>query len=307
MNSPSNFQCGYIAIVGLPNVGKSTLLNRFLNCKLSAVSSKPQTTYDNVLGILNESSRQMIFVDTPGWLHPHDSFRSCMKKAILRTISEDADIILWLIDPQNYSKEDLKFAEVLKKAQIPVVLGINKVDLAYDKENMARMFGQLKEGLGEGTKVHLLSAKTGMGVANLKKELEAMLPAAPAFFPTDQITDRWERFYVAQIIRENIFHMFSEEIPHASFVSIDEFRERPGQKDFVKAIIYVETAGQKRIVVGKGGTAIKSLGEKSRGEMEAQLGRAFYLELTVKVHKNWREDNVFLRNRLRPEMTETSS
>jgi len=290
----SSFKSGFVAIVGLPNVGKSTLLNAILNWKLSAVSSKPQTTFDNVLGILNDENLQLVFVDTPGWLTPFDSFQAGMKKAVLRAVSEDADLILWLVDPRQFGAVDRSFAEVLKKSGRPVVVALNKIDLVGDKQLIAKVGDELSGIFGPDLKVYAISAKTREGLAPLKKELIIKVPFSSPYFPTDQITDRWERFLVAEIIRENIFESFEEEVPHASFVAVEEFKERPGQKDFISATIYVETGGQKRILIGKSGSAIKSLGEKSREGIERQLGRPVYLELSVKVHPKWREDNVFI-------------
>lgn len=292
------FKSGYVAIIGWPNVGKSTLLNAFLGAKLSIVSTRPQTTREAILGILNEPQLQMVFVDTPGWLSPQDNFQAFMKRAIMRTVYDDADILVWLLEPKPFMPEDAAFAETLKKTKIPVIVAINKVDMAKSPADLDKLEKEIRQVLGEEAPVVRISAKTGQGVWDLKGMLQARLPESPPYFPTDQITDRWERFYVAELIREQIFKKFQQEVPHACAVVIEDFVEKHGRKDVIKASLVVETEGQKQIVVGKAGSAIRDLGQAARTEIEAQLGRPVYLEMVVKIRKHWRQDTEFLKSLL---------
>ncbi len=290
-----SFRSGYVSVIGWPNVGKSTLVNTFLGAKLSIVSPRPQTTRESILGILNEPDFQMIFVDTPGWLEPKDSYQSFMKRAIVRSMYDDADEIVWLLEPKPFTAEDAAFADKLQKTTKPVIVAVNKMDLAGSQPHFEKIRAELTDRWGNDATVLGISAKNGVGLLELKGALSSRLPIAPAFFPTDQITDRWERFYVAELIREQIFKHYKEEVPHACLVTVEEFVEKPGRKDVIRANIIVETDGQKKIVIGSHAAAIKSLGQASRKEIEAQLGRPVFLELNVKVHKNWRNDAGFLK------------
>jgi GTPase len=287
----STFRSGYVAIVGWPNVGKSTLINAIVGFKLSIVSPKAQTTRDSILGIHNEKDVQMIFVDTPGWLKPIDDYQSTMKRAIMRSVYDDADVLVWLIEPKISSDEEKLFGDTLKKTGKPLIVVINKTDMAGGSATTAEKWA--KETLN--VPVHLISARTGAGVKNLRQTLQKLLPLSAPYFPTDQITDRWERFYVEELIREKIFEIHNQEIPHACAVVLEEFVEKPGRKDLVKVNLFVETDGQKKILIGKNGIGIRFLGEKSRIEIEKQLGRPIFLELLVKVKKNWRKDSLFLK------------
>lgn len=293
--SSSEFRCGYVAIVGWPNVGKSTLLNTFLKVKLSIVSPKPQTTRDAILGILNGPGRQLIFVDTPGWLNPKDMFQSFMKREIVRAIYDDADLILWLLDPQPPTPEQLGFGEGLLKLQKHLFVVVNKADVISDPQLIPRIKEILDSKLKGDYFYGPISTKTKMGIHELEERLSEKLPCSPPFFPTDQITDRWERFYVAELIRQQIFSLFHEEVPHSSFVHIEDYVEIEGRKDHIKALIYVETEGQKGILIGDRGRAIKALGQKSRQDIEQGLGRPVFLELVVKVKPRWRNDPEFIK------------
>lgn len=296
MNNPApGFKSGYISLVGWPNVGKSTLLNALLGAKLSIVSPKSQTTRDATLGILNAPNLQAIFVDTPGWLKPQDTFQSFMKRAVVRSIFDDADALAWVVDPRRLTDDEATFGANLLKANKPVCAVVNKVDRGEPKEGWGAIESQLKGILGADTKVVRVSAKTGEGLDALKALFTRLLPESPPYFPTDQMTDRWERFYVAELIREQIFTLYQQEVPHASAVLVEEFVETPGRKDHIKAVVYVETEGQLGIIVGKQGAGVKNLGERARAEIEARLDRPVHLQLTVKVRKSWRKDSEFLK------------
>jgi len=294
MNNPP-LRSGYVAIVGLPNVGKSTLLNRILNYNLSIVSPKPQTTLHSILGIFNEHDSQMIFLDTPGWLQPKEAVQVHMKRIILRVLQEDADLILWVLEPRPLTPEEWEFGLMLKKSERPLFVAVNKMDLVKNSAIIKEIETQLARNLDYPFEFHGVSSLTGQGLGKLKENLKNQLPSSPAYFPPDQITDRWERFYVGEWIREALFKLYQQEIPHAAAVLVEEFQERPQQKDRIEAVIYLEKESQKGIMIGRGGKAIKKLGETSRKVIEKQLGRPVYLDLRVKVHKNWRNDPQFLK------------
>ncbi|MBV9080239.1 MAG: GTPase Era [Elusimicrobia bacterium] len=289
------FRSGFISLVGWPNVGKSTLLNALLGTKLSIVSPRPQTTRDSILGILNEPGAQMVFVDTPGWLNPQDTYQAFMKRAVVRSIYDDADLLVWMVEPRPLGEEEKKFGGMLRKPGKPVCVVVNKIDTGEPSQGWAAMETEIKTVVGETAPVLRVSARKGLGIDTLKSTLRALLPEVPAYFPNDQLTDRWERFFVAELIREQIFQHFQQEVPHAAAVAVQDFVERPGAKDHIKAVIFVETEGQKGIMVGKSGEAIKKLGQTSRQEIEARLGRPVFLELTVKLRKDWRKDPEFLK------------
>lgn len=289
------FRSGYVSIIGWPNVGKSTLLNSLLGTKLSIVSSRPQTTRESIVGILNEPELQIVFVDTPGWLAPNDAFQSFMKRAIVRSMYDDADVLMWLMEPKPFTPEDAAFAEKLRQANKPVIVAINKMDLAGANVHAAAIKTEIGKIFGNTAMVYNVSGKTKMGLTELKGALISRMPEGQPFFPVDQLTDRWERFYVAELIREQIFQKYQDEVPHACLVQIEEFVEKPGRKDLIKATIVVETEGQKKILIGHHAFAIKALGQAARKEIEAQIGRPVFLELVVKVRKNWRQDGAFLK------------
>jgi GTP-binding protein Era len=292
---PSAFRSGYVAIVGWPNVGKSSLLNCFLGAKLSIVSPKPQTTRESVLGIWNEPGVQMIFLDTPGWLKPADAYQVNMKRAIMRSLHDDADVVLWLIEAGPFTDEHRHFGQTLGRTEKPLVVAVNKADALPGKEIFGILEAGLKEFIGREFSFVPVSAKTGQGVSVLKSMLKSLLPAGHPFYPIDQMTDRWERFYVAELIRENLFKLYRDEVPHACAVVIDAFEENSGRKDRIKALINVESEGQQRILIGDKGRAIKELGQSARMAIEQMLGRPVYLELAVKVRKNWRRDANFVK------------
>ncbi len=285
-----------MAIIGWPNVGKSTLLNSILGFKLSIVTPKAQTTRESIAGILNSDKSQLVFLDTPGWLKPNDTLQTFMKKSIMRSLYDDADAVVWLIDPKPLEEEQKAFGETLLRSNKPLIVAINKVD-TVTKEISEEVRATLPAGF-EKLPFIRLAAKNGSGVPELIDHLKGLMPPSPPYFPTDQITDRWERFYVTELIRERIFGLFKEEVPHAAAVVIDEFVEKEGHKDLIKAIIYVETEGQKRILIGEKGRSIKQIGQGAREEIEERLGRPIFLELNVKIHKNWRKDPEFIKSNL---------
>lgn len=283
-------KAGYITIIGEPNVGKSTLLNRLLQVKLSIVSSKPQTTRNRLLGILTQNVHQCYFLDTPGMLEPHCELQSKMVQQITRAL-EDADIVLWLVDPW-FAPDHVAQEFTRHFNSKPTVCAINKIDLA-PKIGLLALIDQLKKyPLKE---IVPISARTGDGVDRLKKILFSLLPEGPFLYPAEDMSDSPERFFAAEIIREKVFERFRKEIPYATAVRVNEFKERQHGKDYIKAVIYVERRSQKAIIIGKNGKALKRVGESARREIERFLGRPVYLELWVKVKEGWRKNKKFLK------------
>ncbi|MDD4005386.1 MAG: GTPase Era [Elusimicrobiaceae bacterium] len=280
-------KAGFVAITGLPNVGKSSLLNFLAGGKLSIISTKPQTTRQNITAIVEDGAAQGVFVDTPGFLNPEYGLQRTMVRNVRQACDDDSDIILFVTEPRPPLPEELKLAELVARCDRPVYLAVNKTDTASNKS--------AAESAVEGLKPHLkiagtffVSAKTGAGLKNLRRTLLDALPPHPHYFPDGQWTDRWERFYAAEFIREQIFHLFSEEIPYSCAVEIEEFHERRNGPDHIRAVIHVERDTQKGIIVGKGGKMIKQLRENSTPEIEKFLGRPVRLELFVKHTPDWR-------------------
>jgi GTP-binding protein Era len=283
-------KAGYVAIIGKPNVGKSTLLNRLLGMKISAVTPKAQTTRNRILGILTEGGNQACFIDTPGIINPEYELQEFMIKQI-KTAVADADVLIYMTDPRL--KDTASCAEYLRPIKaIPRIIVINKIDLV-SKTDLLPLIKDLKTtGASE---IIPLSALNGEGVDDLKRTIFTYLPEGDFLYPEDDVSDAPERFFVADLIREKIFEVFKKEIPYASCVLIDEFKEREKGKDYVRAIIYVERQSQKAIIIGKNGAALKNIGEKARREIEKFLGKPVFLELWVKVKEKWRKNKRFLK------------
>ena len=289
---------GYVAILGLPNSGKSTLLNALLGQKLSITTAKPQTTRKRILGILSEENYQIIFLDTPGILSPSYLLQEKMMEEVKSSL-DDADVIVLIIDVkedplaqtllnQTFVKEDIF------KSKKPKFLVLNKVDLVtQDRVNDLIKQFESKKIFEE---VIPISATHNFNVQRVQEEIIRFLPEGPKLFPDDQVTDESERFFVSEIIREKIFEIYRDEIPYSCEVLIVEFKERETSKHFISAEIVVERDSQKAIIIGKGGTAIKKLGEVSRKSIEEFLQREVFLELRVKVRKKWRSDENLLKS-----------
>ena len=289
---------GFVVILGLPNSGKSTLLNVLLGQKLSIITSKPQTTRKRILGILSEENHQIIFLDTPGILTPSYLLQEKMMDYV-KTSLDDADVIILMVDVQ----ED-PFGEILSnqvfvkesalKSKKPKLLVINKVDLiTQDKVNEIISHFESKNIFQE---VIPISATLNFNILRLKEEIIRLLPEGSKLFPDDQLTDANERFFVSEIIREKILELYHDEVPYCCEVLIIDFREREEKKDFISAEIIVERDSQKAIIIGKAGTAIKKLGQVARNSIEEFLRREVFLELHVKVRKKWRSDENLLKN-----------
>jgi GTP-binding protein Era len=291
-----NFRAGYVAIIGEPNVGKSTLMNGLLEQKISIVTSKPQTTRHKILGILTQRDYQIVFLDTPGLLIPKYLLHEAMME-FARSAIEDADIVLFMIDardPKADASVDRNAAfRALKDLTKPVSLIINKVDLV-DKKNLLPVidFYSKKYPFKE---IFPISALKRDGLSDLLGSIVTQLPLHPPYYPDDAVSDQSERFFVAEIVREKIFEKFREEIPYSTTVEIVEFREAEGKKDFISAEVYVERDSQKQIVIGRGGAALKEIGQSAREDIEAFLERPVFLELHVKVREKWRNSEAWLR------------
>jgi GTP-binding protein Era len=290
----SQFKSGFISLIGRPNVGKSTLLNLLLGEKIAIISAKPQTTRNRILGIKNHPDGQIVFWDTPGIHRARSRLNQSMVKAALATYKE-VDGICFIIEANRpFDDENDFILETLKKVEKPVLLVINKVDLipkpdllpTMDEYSRLRSFEQIIP----------ISALLGEGVEVLVAEMLKILPAGPRLFPEEMITDLPERFLAAELIREKVFLRTREEVPYATAVVVEEFKERE-EKNLVviKATIQVERESQKGILIGEKGRMLKEIGRQAREEIEALLGAKVFLELWVKVEKNWREDPAALR------------
>lgn len=283
---------GYVAILGKPNAGKSTLLNAFLGEKLSITTSKPQTTRKRITGILSEEDYQIIFLDTPGILKPDYLLQEKMLEYVVQSIRE-ADILLVMLDIASDPDGSKTLAdEVVNKAlanpRSKKILVINKADLSNDKA-LDSLFEKM-EKLGQFDRIYPVSAMYRFNIDTLLKAILEFLPVHPKYFPDDRLSDENERFFVSEIIREKILEHYQEEIPYSVEVVIEDFKEREGRKDFIQASIIVERESQKPIIIGKQGNAIKELGQSSREAIESFLQRPVYLELRVKVREKWRSD-----------------
>jgi len=283
-------KCGYVTIVGEPNVGKSTLLNRLINTKLAVVSKKPQTTRNKILGILTEADYQCLFLDTPGIFEPTYELQERMVTAVREAI-QDADILIWVVDPFfKPERFSVKFRDFFNGKILFIT--INKIDL-IKKSELLPLIEKLKVYNVE--EIFPISALNGDGVDDLKKVIFEKLPEGPFLYESDQISDQPERFFVSELIREKLFQNLKKEIPYATCVMIEEFKEKEVGKTYIRAVIYVERETQKGILIGKEGNLLKKIGTEARKEIENFLGRGVYLDLWIKVKEKWRKDPKFLK------------
>ena len=278
---------GFVGIAGRPNVGKSTLVNALAGGKVAIVSDKPQTTRRRIRGIVNGDDSQLVLVDLPGFQRPLDPLTQHMQRTVDESLG-DVDVAVLVLDGrQRIGGGDRFVAERLFGLGMPVVIVLNKVDRMKPEQIAAQIDAASK--LGDFHALHPVSARTELGVAELREELLGLLPDGPAYFPTDQVSDLPLEVQVAEIVREKALALTREEVPHAISVEVDELGEK-----MVRAIVYVETESQKGIVVGKGGRVVREVGTRARPELEALLGRRIFLELQVKVKEKWRSDERML-------------
>ena len=289
---PADHRSGFVAVIGEPNVGKSTLMNYYLGQKVAIVSPRPQTTRDRLLGILTRPDAQVIFVDTPGIHRPQDRLGAYMVQTARQAIP-DSDVVLWLVDVSRRPSElAQEIARWLVEAP-EVVLALNKMDLVPPQELPAR--AERHHQLLPRAEWVPISATRGDGCPRLLETIIGKLPLGPRYFPEEQITDQQERFIVAELIREQVLAHLYQEVPHAVAVMVEEFKERREQLLYVSATVYVERETQKGILIGKGGQMLRTIGAAARREIEAAFDTRVYLELWVKVRKNWRKDERELR------------
>ena len=299
MTKLNQFRAGYCAIIGKPNVGKSTLMNGLLDFKLSIISPRPQTTRRRVMGIINRPKYQIIFLDTPGLIDPKYRLQKVLGTFIETSIN-DADMLLYLVECMNMKAENqiIIEEEIQKLSEInpqkkSVILIINKIDL-FSRDQLLPLLNRYNS-LYPFHKLIPVSAIKKDGLHELEIEMEQLLPVHPPFYDPDVLTEQPERFFVAEFIREQIFLHFHEEIPYSTEVQIEEFKERNNGKDLIQAVIHVERDSQKGIIIGKKGSTIKNIGVKARKVIENFLGREVFLEIRVKVSKNWRKNEDQIR------------
>ncbi len=292
---PSNYKSGFVAVMGRPNVGKSTFINHLLGTKVAATSPWPQTTRKSQMGILTLEHAQIIFVDTPGFHNPLHKLGERMNEEALRVL-EESDIILFMVDvSQPPHEEDKLLAASLSgmRRSVPAILALNKSDINSEEQN--ENHGSLYQELAPLAEMIFISSTLGNNLDLLVIKLISLLPEGPPFFPDDQITDLYEREIAADLIRESVLYNLRAEIPHSIAVRIDEFRDREEGTTFIAATLFVERDSQKGIVIGRGGEKLKTIGIDARQKIEELLGRKVFLRLRVKVRKNWRNDEAALR------------
>jgi GTP-binding protein Era len=288
------FRCGYVALAGRPNVGKSTLLNRILGQKISITSRRPQTTRHRVLGIKTQEMAQLIYVDTPGI---HDYSGRAMNRHMNRTASSallDVDVVVVLVDGLKWTRDDDLVLEKLASVDCPVILAVNKIDLLANRDEL---LPRLQELSGKYTfeQVIPVSATKGDNVTALERAIETLLPQAPAMFPEDQVTDRSVRFLAAELVREKLFRKLGRELPYGLTVEIESFKSEPGIAH-IHALIWVERKSQKKIVIGKQGRLLKEVGIEARKDIEVLIEGKVNLKLWVKVKEGWADDERALRS-----------
>lgn len=287
-------RCGYVAIVGRPNVGKSTLLNHILGQKISITSRKPQTTRHQVLGIKTQDQYQIIFVDTPGLHKDADkAINRYMNRAASSAI-KDVDLVVFVVDRTAWTEEDAMVLEQIERAGRPAMLVVNKVDLLADKADLLPHL-QMLAGKSDFAAILPVSALQKHNVAELETEILKFLPESGYFFPEDQITDRSQRFLAAEIVREKIMRQLGEEIPYAITVEIEAFAQE-GEVLHISAVIFVERKGQKKILIGEKGSRLRSIGSDARRDMELLFDSKVMLRLWVKVKSGWSDDERALRS-----------
>lgn len=287
-------QCGYIAIVGRPNVGKSTLLNHLVEQKISITSRKPQTTRHNITGIKTSGNIQMIFVDTPGMHKKEANAVSRYMNRVANSAAQGVDVILFVVDRLIWTEEDELVAQKLAGLGEKTVLVVNKVDKLEDRADLIPHIQALQERLSPAAIVPV-SALRNTNLAELEKVLAEKLPRAEHVFPADQITDKSSRFLAAELVREKIMRQLGAELPYQVTVDIEEFREEKGIIH-ISALILVERDGQKRIIIGEGGSRLKTIGQAARVDMETMFDSKVMLKLWVKVKTGWADDDRALRN-----------
>ncbi|MCW8944205.1 MAG: GTPase Era [Sedimenticola sp.] len=288
MSDVQTSHCGYCAIVGRPNVGKSTLLNRLIGQKLAITSHKPQTTRHSILGVKTTDEGQIIYVDTPGLHKRGDHAMNRYLNRTARSALADVDMILFVVEALRWTDEDQAVLNTISRLDIPVLLLVNKVDTVKNKEELLP-FLEVTANRFNFQSVIPLSARKGDNILSLEKQVITAMPEGTAYFPEDQLTDRSERFFAAELVREQLTQRYAKEIPYALTVEIEKF-EQEGNLYRIHALIWVEREGQKNIIIGSKGEALKAVGTQARIEMEKFFDKKVFLQLWVKVKKSWSSD-----------------
>ena len=297
LQNNENYKSGFISIIGRPNVGKSTFLNRVIGQKIAIMSDKPQTTRNKVQGVLTLENSQMVFIDTPGIHIPKHKLGDFMLKVAKNTLRE-VDVIMFMVNAvEPRGKIDEYIMEMLEKNETPVFLVINKIDQVHPEKLVDIIESYTKKY--DFAEILPISALQGNNVDKLLETIQSYLPQGPQYYPADQVTDHPERFIISELIREKVLHLTREEIPHSIAVVIDKIKkEEDTEKDMIRvsATIIVERDSQKGIVIGKKGALLKEVGTRARKDIEMLLGTNVYLELWVKVQKDWRNKSAHLKD-----------
>jgi GTP-binding protein Era len=293
MGESKKFRCGLAGIIGRPNVGKSTLLNRIVGQKLTITSSHPQTTRHKILGIKTSPAGQAIYVDTPGLHRARNSAINRYMNRTAKSVLADVDVAVWVIESLRWTAEDQDILKTLATITAPVIVVVNKVDKVHDK-TLLLPFLQSVAQKREFTTIIPLSARSGDNVERLETAVLSLLPEAEAFFPENQVTNRTERFLAAELLREKLMRRLGEELPYAVTVQIDKFSEQEGLLH-IHAVVWVEKESQKAIVIGRGGAVLKEVGQQARISMEQAFGTKVFLKTWVRVKESWSEDERLLR------------
>jgi GTP-binding protein Era len=289
----TTFRSGYVTLVGAPNVGKSTLLNRLLGQKIAIVTPKPQTTRDRILGILTEENFQIVFLDTPGIFRPEYALQRAMVETATRALAE-ADLALMMAEgTRKLSAAEERIIDLIRDSGVKAVLALNKIDLMREKKEILPLIAEY-DRRGVFQEIVPISALRGNGVDELMGALVAHLPEGPQYYPEDMITESPERFLAAEVIREKLFLRTGEEIPYSAAVKVEEYKDR-GEVLYIKATVYVERDSQKAIVIGERGRKLKEIGKMAREELQTAVGQKVFLELWVKVRPKWRHKESDLR------------
>lgn len=284
---------GFVSIIGRPNVGKSTFVNRVIGHKIAIMSDKAQTTRNKIQGVMTRDDAQIIFIDTPGIHKPKHKLGDYMMRVAKNTLSE-IDAIMFMVNVnEDIGRGDEYIMEILKNVKTPIFLVLNKIDLVHPDTLMPKI--EQYQSYMDFTDIIPISALEGLNVDHFIDVLKSFLPEGPKYYPDNQISDHPEQFVVSEIIREKILHLTSEEIPHAIGVNVDRMIKEDEDKVRIEATIYVERDSQKGIVIGKGGKKLKEVGKRARRDIEMLLGSKVYLELWVKVQRDWRNKVNFIR------------
>jgi GTP-binding protein Era len=290
----ADFRCGLVALVGRPNVGKSTILNRIMGQKISITSRRPQTTRHRILGIKTDEHSQIIFVDTPG-LHTRQP--RAMNRYLNRAASDslrDVDVVIFVVEGTRWLKDDDWVVEKLRRLKVPVILAVNKTDRINNRQTLLPQLEMLAKKMNFSDLIPV-SARVGDNLDMLERAVVRCLPASPPYYPDDQVTDRSERFLAAELVREKLFRRLGEELPYGLTVEIERFKEERNVLH-IHALIWVEKSSQKPIVIGRKGERLKQIGRDARIDMEKMFGHKVFLQLWVKIKEGWADDDRALRS-----------